>query len=248
MAASGHALALTLTWTLPKLRAHVSVRACLPSRPLRMSGRSAAFVLTVWLAAAGPAFAAPGTEPIGTAPTAPVVQLLADKGLVAAPAGATAEAALIERMREQADDMRERAADAVVTALAFIGVRYQRGGSTESGFDCSGFTRYVFAHTLGLALPRRVDEQAHAAGLVQVRREDLKPGDLVFFNTLKRTFSHVGIYVGDNRFVHAPRPGGEVRTEDMGGTYWKARYTGARRVDAVAVAAPASIDPAPALR
>jgi cell wall-associated NlpC family hydrolase len=213
-----------------------------------MSGRSAAFALSAWLAAAAPAVAAPDTEPIGTAPTDPVMQLLADKGLVAAPMGTTAEAPLIERMREQAFDMRERASDAVVTALAFIGVRYQRGGSTESGFDCSGFTRYVFGHTLGLTLPRRVDEQAHAAGLVQVRREDLKPGDLVFFNTLKRTFSHVGIYVGDNRFVHAPKPGGEVRAEDMGGTYWKARYTGARRVDAVAVAAPAAIDPAPAPR
>jgi len=81
-----------------------------------------------------------------------------------------------------------------------------------------------------------------------VAREALRPGDLVFFNTLKRTFSHVGIYVGDNRFVHAPKPGGEVRTEDLGRSYWRARYTGARRAVAVAVAPPASIDPAVALR
>jgi cell wall-associated NlpC family hydrolase len=211
-----------------------------------MIGRRAAFALAAWLAACGAAVASPDSEPLGGASTDPVRQLFADTNSVASPASSTADASLVERMRERAYEMRERASDAVVTALAFIGVRYQRGGSTESGFDCSGFTRYVFAQTLGLTLPRRVDDQAHAAGLVQVRRQDLMPGDLVFFNTLKRTFSHVGIYVGDNRFVHAPKPGGEVRTEDMGGAYWRARYTGARRVDAVAVAGPAATDPAAA--
>jgi len=208
-----------------------------------MSGRRAAFAVAAWLAAAGPAVASPDTEPLAAATTDAVMQLLADKGVPAPAVSTVTEPPLIEQMRQQATGVREHASEAVLTALAFIGVRYQRGGSTESGFDCSGFTRYVFAHTLGLALPRRVDEQARAAGFVQVRREDLKPGDLVFFNTLKRTFSHVGIYVGDNRFVHAPKPGGEVRTENMGGAYWKARYSGARRVDAVAVAAPAAIDP-----
>jgi cell wall-associated NlpC family hydrolase len=214
-----------------------------------MSGRRTAFALAAWLAAAGPALASPDTDPVGSAAVEPAVQLLTEKVTVASPASSTsAQAPLIDRMRGEASDMRERAADSVVTALAFIGVHYQRGGASESGFDCSGFTRYVFAQTLGLALPRRVDEQAHATGLVSVRREDLKPGDLVFFNTLKRTFSHVGIYVGDNRFVHAPKPGGEVRTEDMGGAYWKTRYTGARRVDAVAVATPKATDPGLAVR
>ena len=230
------------------LRAHVRAQLRPPARPSRMTGRIAALALAAWLAAAGPAVASPDTDPVGGAPADAVMQLLTDKGLVASSASTTAEAPLIEQMRAQASGVRERATDAVVTALAFIGVRYQRGGSTESGFDCSGFTRYVFAQTLGLALPRRVDEQAHAAGLVQVRRDDLKPGDLVFFNTLKRTFSHVGIYVGDNRFVHAPKPGGEVRTESLGGSYWKARYTGARRAEALAIAAPAQADPATALR
>ena len=89
------------------------------------------------------------------------------------------------------------------------GVRYRRGGTSgENGFDCSGFTRYVFGNSLGLALPRSVDEQATAPGLVRVQREDLQPGDLVFFNTLKRTLSHVDVHIGDNRFIHAPRPGG----------------------------------------
>ena len=67
-----------------------------------------------------------------------------------------------------------------------------------------------------------------------MQRTDLRPGDLVFFNTMRRTFSHVGIYIGDNRFVHAPRPGGEVRTENLGVAYWTHRYTGARRVESVA--------------
>lgn len=170
----------------------------------------------------------------------PVTRLLVDRGLIDKPVAALASApgALLKQVRDQAAEMRERASDLVLTALNFVGVRYRRGGTSEDGgFDCSGFTRYVFGNSIGLALPRRADEQASAAGLVAVQREDLQPGDLVFFNTLKRTFSHVGIYVGDNRFVHAPRPGGEVRTEDMGYAYWKQRYTGARRAEPAAVAA-----------
>ena len=94
--------------------------------------------------------------------------------------------------------------------MDFVGVRYRRGGtSAETGFDCSGFTRHVFEMSLGLVLPRRADEQAARPACVAVKRDDLQPGDLVFFNTLQRTFSHVGIYIGDNRFIHAPRHGQE---------------------------------------
>lgn len=118
----------------------------------------------------------------------------------------------------------------VMTAMNFLGVPYVRGGeSEETGFDCSGFTRYIFERSIGLMLPRRADEQAHAEGMVAIGREELRPGDLVFFNTLRRTFSHVGIYIGDGRFIHSPKPGGEVRVEDMGVRYWSARFTGARR-------------------
>ena len=98
--------------------------------------------------------------------------------------------------------VRDRASDMVVSAMTFLGVPYRRGGNGADGFDCSGFTRHVFQNTLGLVLPRRADEQATAAGLVQVQRDELKPGDLVFFNTLKRTFSHVGIYIGEGKFIH----------------------------------------------
>jgi cell wall-associated NlpC family hydrolase len=132
----------------------------------------------------------------------------------------------------------DRASEVVLTAMNFLGVRYRRGGSSEAGFDCSGFTRHIVETSLGLVLPRRADEQASAPGLVTIRRDDLRPGDLVFFNTLKRTFSHVGIYLGDGRFIHAPRPGGAVRIEDMGYPYWRKRYTGARRLETPGAASP----------
>ena len=138
----------------------------------------------------------------------------------------------------------------VLKAMNFLGVPYRRGGSDESsGFDCSGFTRHIVEASIGTLLPRRVDDQAKAPGLVAVKRQELKPGDLVFFNTLKRTFSHVGIYIGEGKFIHAPRPGGEVRVEDMGFKYWAKRFTGARRIEAVAPAAPvAAAAPAPETR
>jgi cell wall-associated NlpC family hydrolase len=129
-----------------------------------------------------------------------------------------------------AEIVRNRAGDLVIAAMNFIGTPYRRGGSdVDSGFDCSGFTRHIFALSLGLALPRRADEQASANGLVRVDKTDLRPGDLVFFNTLRRTFSHVGIYVGEGRFIHSPKSGSEVRLEDMRQAYWAQRYTGARR-------------------
>jgi cell wall-associated NlpC family hydrolase len=125
--------------------------------------------------------------------------------------------------------------DIVLTAMGFLGVPYRRGGADESvGFDCSGFTRHIVEASLGVSLPRRADQQASAAGLVRIARTELRPGDLVFFNTLKRTFSHVGIYIGEGKFIHAPRPGGEVRVEDMGFRYWARRFTGARRIEAIA--------------
>ena len=131
---------------------------------------------------------------------------------------------------------RDRAADTVLTALNFLGRPYRLGGSNvEEGFDCSGFTRHIFELSLGLMLPRRADDQAGARGLIEVARNELQPGDLVFFNTLQRTFSHVGIYLGEGRFIHAPRSGSEVRVEDMRYPYWAQRYTGARRAaDALA--------------
>lgn len=133
--------------------------------------------------------------------------------------------------------VQDAAAQAVVTAMSFLGVSYRRGGSSiDEGFDCSGFTRHVFDTALGIGLPRRAEEQARAPGLVPVPRNELRPGDLVFFNTLRRAYSHVGIYVGEGKFIHAPRSGSQVRIEDMHMRYWSQRYNGARRAEVLVAA------------
>lgn len=117
----------------------------------------------------------------------------------------------------------------VVHAMGFVGVPYRLGGdSFAEGFDCSGFVQAAFRQSMGIGLPRRVVEQARATQPIQ--RHELQPGDLVFFNTLGARYSHVGIYVGDGRFIHSPRSGARVRLENMRVSYWNTRYTGARRV------------------
>lgn len=194
----------------------------------RLAQRAAiCFIFTGSAAAthASPADAA-AVPPSATASAAAdaVSRFLVDKGLIAT--------AAVPAQPGFASQVRDKAADMVVTAMNFLGVRYQRGGTdADSGFDCSGFTRLMFETNLGLVLPRRADEQAKAAGLVNVKKDELQPGDLVFFNTLRRTFSHVGIYVGEGKFIHAPKPGGEVRVESMNFAYWAKRFTGARRAE-----------------
>lgn len=129
----------------------------------------------------------------------------------------------------------------VLRALALLGVNYKWGGnSPDTGLDCSGLVRHVFQETIGLVLPRRAEEMSRAGDTI--RREQLRPGDLVFFNTLRRAFSHVGIYIGDGKFVHAPANGGQVRVESLGGRYWQQRFDGARRMLATADSVPAQAD------
>ncbi len=124
-----------------------------------------------------------------------------------------------------------KASEIVIQAMGLLGVPYIRGGtSEEKGFDCSGFVRHMYEKSVGLVLPRKAEEQAKVTE--EIKRSELKPGDLVFFNTLKRTFSHVGIYVGDGKFIHAPIPGKAVRVDDMREAYWQNRFNGARRVQA----------------
>ncbi len=157
------------------------------------------------------------------ASTDPVSRFLNERGIVNT-----------RPVKEAAQQVRDKAAnfasDLVISAMGLLGVPYRMGGqSRETGFDCSGFTRHVFENSLGLILPRRASEQANMPGLMQINQSELKPGDLVFFNTLRHTFSHVGIYIGDNKFIHSPRSGSSVRVEDMRLDYWQQRFDGARR-------------------
>ena len=160
-------------------------------------------------------------------------QFLVDKGLLA-------------RITQVRHSVGEKASELVFNAMGFLGVPYRRGGNTaESGFDCSGFVKAMYSQTVGLILPRKAEQQA--AATQKIDRADLQPGDLVFVNTMRRAFSHVGIYIGDGKFIHSPKPGSEVRVEDMGLSYWNRRFDGARRVPAATPETPV-IQADPALR
>ncbi len=144
-----------------------------------------------------------------------------------------AERGIIAKIGEQVSQasraVSNTASELVVNAMGFLGVPYKRGGNNaETGFDCSGFVKAMYEQTVGQVLPRRAAEQAAATQTID--KTELQPGDLVFFNTLRSAFSHVGIYVGDNKFIHAPRSGSVVRVEDMRISYWSSRFDGARRV------------------
>lgn len=143
------------------------------------------------------------------------------------------EKGLINQFADQLSTAKDKAGDQatglITQAMNLLGVPYRRGGNSEaSGFDCSGFVRYLYENSVGQLLPRRAEEQARSTEVID--RSELKPGDLVFFNTMKRAFSHVGIYVGDGKFIHSPRVGKAVKVEDMRDAYWQKRFNGARRV------------------
>ncbi len=149
--------------------------------------------------------------------------------------GGASAASAAEQMRkeEPQQSFLERytnvAQDVILQGLKLVGVRYRFGGNDEdSGLDCSGFVRLVFKDSIGTSLPRTAKEMSEVGQ--KIDSSQLKPGDLVFFNTMRRTFSHVGIYLGDNHFLHAPRTGAEVRVESMENSYWINRYNGARRI------------------
>jgi cell wall-associated NlpC family hydrolase len=114
------------------------------------------------------------------------------------------------------------------TALGLRGIPYRNGGSDPSGFDCSGFTQYVFAQ-YGIALPREVREQFRVGKAV--KPDDLAAGDIIFFTTTDPGPSHVAIAIGGDEFVHAPSSTGVVRVEHLSSSYWSPRYLGARRVN-----------------
>lgn len=114
-------------------------------------------------------------------------------------------------------------------ALALSGTPYKTGGtSPQTGFDCSGFVRYVFHQAANITLPASAKNIAHVGKIID--KNALIPGDLLFFNTLKSTYSHVAIYIGDQTFIHAPSAGGVVRVDRMDADYWLRHYEGARRI------------------
>ena len=122
------------------------------------------------------------------------------------------------------------ASQLALQAVSMLGIHYKYGGNNpENGLDCSGLVRYVYKEALDKDLPRTSAEISHVGQ--HVDPHDLRPGDLVFYNTLRRGFSHVGIYLGDNKFIHSPSAGGQVRIESMDLSYWKRRFNGARRID-----------------
>ena len=149
-------------------------------------------------------------------------------------APAWAEITSIQQFQQDAleatQTLTESVQEVLINALSLTGIKYSYGGkSPETGFDCSGFVRYVFQQSTSMTLP-------HGAKAISqlgqpVSQEQLQPGDLVFFNTLKSAFSHVGIYLGDHKFIHSPSSGGGVQVVDMTDNYWSKRFNGARRIE-----------------
>lgn len=122
-----------------------------------------------------------------------------------------------------------RADDVLMQAAGLIGTRYRFGGSRpETGFDCSGFTSWVFAEAAGISLPRTAREQFARSG-PSIAADQLQAGDLVFFEQSRRGIDHVGIYVGEGRFIHAPSRGGRVRIDALSLPHWQRSFEGARR-------------------
>jgi cell wall-associated NlpC family hydrolase len=129
-----------------------------------------------------------------------------------------------------ADSVTVKSDELINRAMEVIGVRYRWDAElSQSGLDGSSFVGYVFKDKLGFLLPHKSTQMSRVGK--SINRDDLQPGDLVFFNTMRLTFSHVGIYVGDNKFIHSPSKGTSVRVDDLGNLYWDKRFDGARRLD-----------------
>src|SRR6478736_2418444 len=133
-------------------------------------------------------------------------------------------------IKSRIQNFTSKASELAVRAMGMIGIHYKYGGNLpETGLDCSGLVRYVFKEAWNKELPRTSEEISQVGQKVDTK--DLQPGDLVFYNTLRRGFSHVGIYLGDNKFVHSPSAGSSIRIESMDLSYWKKRFNGARRIN-----------------
>lgn len=180
-----------------------------------------ASVAAIILAGCGTITPAPVADPTPSTASAP--------SSIAAPSAPPREISRQTTLRqERATRTPERSPELLLQALATSGFDYRRGGQSHtSGFDCSGLVAHVFQQAYGVKLPHNSRAQSGYGKPVQMA--ELEIGDLVFFNT-EQPFSHVGIYLGDNRFIHAPKPGAVVRTDNMTARYWKTRFNGARRI------------------
>jgi cell wall-associated NlpC family hydrolase len=155
-----------------------------------------------------------GCSSIGPTAPAPVVALSAQPPVQPAPSIAH----------------RSERSEALLQALLALGLDYRYGGdSPVTGFDCSGLVAHVYLEAWNIRLPRDTGAQSKAG--LPVSLAELQAGDLVFYDTLKRPYSHVGIYLGDGKFIHAPRSGAQVRIESLKSAYWTQRYNGARRIE-----------------
>ncbi|TAL83866.1 MAG: peptidoglycan endopeptidase [Rhodanobacter sp.] len=143
----------------------------------------------------------------------------------------------ISTARKAADNATDLRKALIALAMKLRHIRYVRGGhDPATGFDCSGFVRYVFAHAVGMQLPTNSIGQFRAS--LKVKRADMKPGDLVFFHTEgRRRISHVGIYIADGRFIHSPTTGKSVEISSLHNAYWARHFAGAKRPDAMALVA-----------
>jgi len=162
---------------------------------------------------------------------APLLLALALAAFAAAPAYAQSAHAptIADKARSTAETVWHGAQDLAMFALGLIGVDYRYGGETpEGGLDCSGLVRHVFQQVTGVTLPRTSKELARIGA--PIARDDLEAGDLVFFDTRRFAFSHVGIYLGDGRFIHAPYRGSEVEIAELTNSYWRKHFNGARRL------------------
>ena len=162
---------------------------------------------------------------------APLLLALAAAAFAAVPAYAQSARAptIADKARSTAETVWHGAQDLAMFALGLIGVDYRYGGETpEGGLDCSGLVRHVFQQVTGVTLPRTSKELARIGA--PIARDDLEAGDLVFFDTRRFAFSHVGIYLGDGRFIHAPSRGSEVEIAELTNSYWRKHFNGARRL------------------
>ena len=203
-----------------KTRASTASPAKLSKSPTPTAATRSATAST---AAAASTTAAAATA--ATASTAAAASALMSGGATLGPPVAVAAATAPSGTSASTDF----AAEVVFRALSLLGVNYRFGGnSPAAGLDCSGLVRLVFSEVTGLTLPRRSDEMSRVGGSVD--KSELQPGDLVFFNTLRMPFSHVGIFIGNGQFVHSPSSGSSVRVENMNLSYWQSRFNGARRL------------------